>query len=501
MNFAEFRQVQLHCGLFIIFLALTWAEIGGILPSAGAVVKIPQYAHGYFSGFYFGWAYYLSAVIVPPVEAVAIVTYASAYLPSLLNNGVLSVQGYIVSIFIIVLTFLLNSFGVQLLARVNNGLTWWKLLIPSTTVIVALFFFYPPNFTSFGSFVPYGVGPVFSAVGTAGIIFAYVGFRAAIDYSGEAKNPTRDVPRAMIFSVLTTIVLYTMLQTVFIGGIRWGSSGLQAGDWANLPVKGVYSDAPFYQLTSILGVSALATVLLFDAVISPFGTVGVYTGSSARDLYVLAEGGHLHNKISEVHGKYGIPRIALMINLLIGGFFLFAFPNWKQLATIGTTSTVFTQLAGATSLMVLRKNAPELKRTFKVPVAQFVAPLAFIMSSLIVYWTTWPYTGYSLIAFLAGMVLFFTARSRGAYPVSDIRRGLWIMVYSLALALLSYLGSYGIGVIQFPLDFGVIGVLALLCFYWGVRSAYKTEEIMRLVEQEEIERSLDEVQGATVKQY
>ncbi|MDD1776515.1 MAG: hypothetical protein LUP94_04070, partial [Candidatus Methanomethylicus sp.] len=65
-------------GIFIIVIAMTWAEVGSILPSAGAVVKIPHYTHGYFSGFYFGWAYYLASVIVPPVEAVAIATYASA---------------------------------------------------------------------------------------------------------------------------------------------------------------------------------------------------------------------------------------------------------------------------------------------------------------------------------------------------------------------------------------------------------------------------------------
>jgi amino acid transporter len=471
-------------GIFVLFIAVNWAEVGSILPSTGAVVKIPQYTHGYFSGFYFGWAYYIAAVLVPPVESVAIVTYASAYYPPLLNNGSLAPQGYAVCILIMVLTFLLNSYGVKLLARVNNTITWWKLLVPSITAIAALLYLYPPNFTSFGGFMPNGIGPVFSAVGTAGIVFAYAGSRTALDYSGEVRNPTRDVPRAMIFSILTTIVLYTLLQAAFIGGIRWESSGLQPGDWANLATQGVYSGAPFYQLISILGISTLAMVLLFDAVISPFGTTGVYTGSSARDLYALAEGGHLSSRMSDVHKKYGIPRTALIINLIIGIFFLFAFPNWGQLATIGTTATIFTQLAGATSLTALRKNAPQLRRRFKVPASWIIAPLAFIMSSLIVYWTTWPYTGYAMFALLIGMALFMIARSRGSYPVSDIRHGAWIVAYSIALTLLSYLGSYGIGLIKFPWDFGIIGVMALICYYWGVRSSYRTEDIAKLMEQE-----------------
>ena len=238
-------------GLIALVLAATWAEIGGILPSTGAVVAVPHYSHGLFTGFYFGWAYYLSAIITPPVEAVAIVTYASAYIPSLTSNGSLTFAGYAVSITILVLTFALNYFGVKFFAKVNGIITIWKILIPTFTILVALFYFYPPNFTSFGGFIPKGITPVFSAIGTAGIVYAYTGFRAAMDYSGEAKNPTRDVPRAMIYSVLSAMVIYTLLQIVFIGGIRWSESGLQAGDWAGLATISAYASAPFYKLLGI----------------------------------------------------------------------------------------------------------------------------------------------------------------------------------------------------------------------------------------------------------
>ncbi len=478
-------------GLFAMVLAVTWAELGGLFPSTGAVVRIPQYVHGYFAGFYVGWAYYLSSVIVPPVEAVAIVTYASAYVPGLTSAGVLTWEGYVVSLLILLATFALNSFGVKLFARFNTGVTWWKVLVPTVTAIVALLYFYPPNFSSFGGFAPRGITPVFSAVGTAGIIFAYTGFRAAMDYSGEARNPRRDVPRAMILSVLITIVLYTALETAFIGGIRWGSSGLPPGDWAELATVGVYSSAPFYHLLSVVGVAVLASLLLLDSIVSPLGTVGVYVGSSARDLYALAEGGHISRKMSEVNRKYGVPRAALLVSLGAGVAFIFVFPNWGELATFGTTATVFTYLAGATSLVVLRRHAPDLERSFRVPLAGVVAPLAFVMASLIVYWTTWPYTGYLVAAFMLGLLVFLFSRSRGAYGTGDVRRGLWIVVYSILLAAVSYLGGYGIGLIRFPVDFGVVIVLAVACFYWGVGSGFQTDELRGLVEQEKVEGSLE----------
>jgi amino acid transporter len=478
-------------GLIALVLAATWAEIGGILPSTGAVVAVPHYSHGLFTGFYFGWAYYLSAIITPPVEAVAIVTYASAYLPSLTSGGALTLTGYAVSIGILVLTFALNYFGVKFFAKVNGVITLWKIVIPTFTILVALFYFYPPNFTSFGGFLPNGVAPVFSAVGTAGIVYAYTGFRAAMDYSGEAKDPTRDVPRAMIYSVLSAMVIYTLLQTVFIGGIRWSDSGLQAGDWAGLATISAYASAPFYKLLSILGVASVATILLVDAAVSPFGTMGVYTGSSARDLYALAEGGHLSKRMSEVHDESGIPRIALFVSLAIAIFLLLAFPNWSQLATIGTTTTMFTQLAGATSLIVLRRNADQLKRAFRVPAVKVVAPVAFVASSLVVYWTTWPYTGYSLAAFLLGLGIFMFYHFKGAYPQSDISRGVWIVVFSICLTGLSYLGSYGRGIISFPYDFVAVGVLALGCYYWGIRSGYKTDQLTRILRQESVESYID----------
>lgn len=88
--------------------------------------------------------------------------------------------------------------------------------------------------------------------------------------------------------------------------IRWGLLGLFLGDWANLATVGVYASAPFYHLLSVLGVAALASVLIVDSIISPLGTVGVYVCSSARDLFALAEGERVGGKVSEGNRKYGV---------------------------------------------------------------------------------------------------------------------------------------------------------------------------------------------------
>jgi amino acid transporter len=470
----------LIAGVLIIFIALTWAEIGGMIPSTGAAVRAPRIAHGDFTGFYFGWAYYIAAVTVPPVETIAIVTYAATYVPGLTRDGSLAPGGYAVSMVLMVIMLLLNAFGVKLLARFNDGLTIWKIAIPSLTAVVALLYFYPPNFTAYGGFTPYGSAPIFSTIGSAGIMLAYSGFRGPLDYSGEARNAKRDVPRAIIFSVLTAIAIYTVLQLSFIGGIRWGLSGVAPGDWSALATSSAYSSAPFYTLLSVLGLSAIAIVLLVDAAVSPFGAGNVYTGSSARDLFALAEGVPIPNAITEVHKDYGVPRKSLLVSFAIGILFILVFPSWGPLATVVTATTVFTYLAGATSLTVLRRSAPDLARSFRLPAARVLSPVAFVFASLVVYWTTWPYTAYSFIAILSGLVLFFYTR-RGRPIRGTVRSGIWVVAYSISIVVLSFFGSYGDRSIPFPSDFGLVTVVSLVFYYWGIRDVEKGGEIRVLL--------------------
>jgi hypothetical protein len=85
-----------------------------------------------------------------------------------------------------------------------------------------------------------------------------------------------------------------------------------------------------------------------------------------------------------------------------------------------------------------------------------------------------------LVAIVIGLVLYTFGRSRGGYPISDVRHGIWIVVYSGVMILLSFLGSFGIDYVPFPLDMVVVVLASLVAFYWGVRSGYRTEELKEL---------------------
>ena len=126
---------------------------------------------------------------------------------------------------------------------------------------IALFMFFHPGNFHVGHAAPGGVSGVFQAVANAGIVFAFLGFRQAIDFAGEAKNPKRDVPLAIILAVCAGLIVYILLQIAFLGAVP--ADHLLHG-WATLQF-----DSPFANLAAAVGLSWLTGLILFDAVISP----------------------------------------------------------------------------------------------------------------------------------------------------------------------------------------------------------------------------------------
>src|SRR5699024_7343037 len=105
---------------------------------------------------------------------------------------------------------------VKLFAKFNNVLVWWKLAV--IALVVIMFFsldFNGGNLTSHG-FMPEGLSSVFVAVPASGIAFSYLGFRNAVEYAAESKNPSRDVPFSILWSIFICAGIYVLLQIAFI---------------------------------------------------------------------------------------------------------------------------------------------------------------------------------------------------------------------------------------------------------------------------------------------
>src|ERR1700749_4012474 len=277
----------------VILLALVHAGLGGLFPVSGGTSRFPHYAFGSFAGATFGWASYLQAASVAPIEVLAAVQYlstahwarnffkASAAAGS--AGGTLHGWGYLASAILLLLFVIINIVGIRYFARINNAITSWKVAIPVVTILVLLItHFHGSNFGSAGGgfFPKHGAIKAILLTLPAGIIFSLLGFEQAVQLGGEAKNPGRDLPRAVILSIIIGAVIYVLIQVAFIGGLK--PSVLHAnGGWLGLgsstsPDATKLAAGPFFTLVSIAGISWLATVLRIDAVVSPGGTGLMY---------------------------------------------------------------------------------------------------------------------------------------------------------------------------------------------------------------------------------
>jgi amino acid transporter len=434
-------------GLMILTIALTFAELGTMFPVAGGVVRFPHFAFGSFASFTLGWITWLSAASVAPVEVEAALQYASNNIGGLAHvtassggNPVLTFPlGYVVAVVLLAIFCWINLIGIRWFARANNAIVTWKLAV-IVLVIVAFGVteFHGSNFSDFGGFAPYGSNGVFEAIATAGIIFSFLGFRQGIELAGESEDPKRNVPFAVIGSVVIAGVLYVLLQIVFIGAVQPGDLGK---GWAALEFKNDFG--PLAGIAQIIGLSWLATILYADAVISPADTGLIYTTVTARISYAMARNGNVPEGLQKTSSR-GAPWVSLALAFVVGLIFFLPFPGWQKLVTFITSATVLSFGTGPLVWAALRNRLPDHDRPFRVPGGPVIPFLAFLSSNLIVFWAGWTTNWKLFVAILLGFVLLGAqmAFARERMPKMDWRAGIWILPWLASLALVSYLGPY-----------------------------------------------------------
>jgi amino acid transporter len=450
----------------VILLALVHAELGGLFPVSGGTSRFPHYAFGSFAGATFGWASYLQAATVAPIEVLAAIQYLSTahWARNFFNHHVvnglpantLSGTGIIAAVILMVIFVVFNLVGIRFLARANNAITWWKVAIPVATIIVLLVSnFHGSNFSKGGGFFVHGaaVKSILIAIPSGGIVFALLGFEQAVQLGGEAKNPSRDLPRAVILSILIGAGIYILLQVAFIGALS--PSFLHAhGPWTNLgsansnPAVVALNAGPFYTVSKIAGLSLLAFLLRIDAVVSPAGTGLIYTTSSARLSFALSKNGYVPSAFETTSQRTRVPVFGVIFASIIGLLFLLPFPSWSALVGVVTSASVLMYAAAPLALAALRKQKPDLDRVYKLPAAGFLAPLSFVCASWIIYWAGWETYTTLLLAMIIGYALIAASYAFNLNPKApkmDWDAAIWIIPYLLGMLVISYFGDFGAG--------------------------------------------------------
>jgi len=449
----------------VAILALVHAELGGAFPVAGGSQRYPHYAFGSLAGLASGWFWYLGAVTVAPAEVEAALSYANNYIPGLINSsGALTVPlGFLVAAVLMAVFTVINILGVRWLAMTNLIIVAWKIAIPVLTVIVFLVVFHHfDNLTSHG-FAPNGVPAIFAAL-SSGIIFAYLGFEQAVEFGAESTNPQRNVPLAVIGSMVIGVVVYLGLAIAFATSFDPGA--LSKG-WSALSFSGSFG--PYAAIASAAGLGVVAFVLYVDAVVSPGGTGLLYVGSSARMSFGMARSRYIPGIFEDLSQSH-VPLIGLLFAMVLGFLFLLPFPTWQTLIGIITSATVLSYGLQPLSLTALRRQAPDLARPYRLQFAEIIAPLAFVVANLIIYWSGWDTVWKLMVAVLLGFILLglnYLLSPADRKPSLDIKAAYWIVPYLAGLTVLSFIGAKdfgGRGILPFGWDALVVAVFSLVIY-------------------------------------
>ncbi len=494
-------------GLATAVMALNVAELGGMHHLAGGEVRFVHFAFGSLGGFAIGWFIFISSVTTAPIETEAMLTYASGYIPNLVNaQAQLTALGYAVSFLVLLVFTIINVMGIRWMSEVNKYAVWWKLAIPVLAIIaIIIVAFRPTYFGGSGAvghgpagFLPFGMNGVLASVSSGGIIFAYSGYDSAIAFGAESKNPGRNIPVAVIGSMIIGFIIYMMLEIAFLGALR--PSDLAHG-WANLTLP-AHVAGPFAALATGFGLGWLAFVLYIDAIVSPGGTGLLAIGITSRYNFALARNKYIPGIFGYLNGR-GTPIVGIIFTFLVGLLVFAPFPSWGELVGFATSAGVVTIAMLPPAVMALRITDPDRPRPFKLPLVWLMSPLGFIIANELILFSGFGVVWKLILAILVGVVLLLLGiytRPAADRPALDLTHNLWIAPWLVGLAIISFFGSFlsaapdpntipftkiegGTGhVLPFGIDMIVLAVFSLVIYFIALYSRLSGERTQEYIE-------------------
>ncbi|MEU2244267.1 amino acid permease [Streptomyces sp. NPDC018338] len=392
-------------GLTALFSALSYAELAGTIPVAGSSYSYAYATMGELVAWVCGWCLVLEYGVSVAAVAVGWGEYVNELLdgtigvtiPDALSSapgegGIINLPALIVVL--LAMVFLLG--GAKESARANTIMVVVK--------IAALVLFCTIGFMGFKSgnysdFMPLGMAGV-SAAG-ASLFFSYIGFDAASTAGEEAKNPQRDLPRAIMLSLIIVTTLYVLVAAVAVGAWNWKDF---EGSKASL--AGIMND--------VSGQTFWGTLLAAGAVISIASVVLTVLYGQTRVLFAMSRDGLVPKVFGKVSPKTGTPRVNTVIVSVFCGVLAAAIPL-GELVDATSIGTLFAFALVNIAVVILRKTRPDMKRTFRVPLGWLFPVLGFgfcVYNMFSLGATTWTVFGCWMAAGLVFYFLYGMRRSR-----------------------------------------------------------------------------------------
>ncbi|MTT30497.1 amino acid permease [Terrilactibacillus sp. BCM23-1] len=382
-------------GLACIFAALCYAEFAALVPVAGSAYTYGYASLGEFWAWIIGWDLVLEYAVAISAVAIGWSGYAVSLLDSMgitlpkaltvapSDGGFINLPAIII---IGLITWLLLT-GVKETSRLNGIIVVIKVAVILLFIVLAVWHVKPVNWHPF---MPFGFSGV--AAGAATIFFAYLGFDAVSTAAEEVKNPQKDLPKGIIYSLLICTVLYIVVSGILTGVVKYTAYAHTSAPVAYaLQQIGINWGSAIVAVGAICGITSVLLVMMFG---------------QTRIFFAMSRDGLLPKFFGKVSEQRKVPVSSTLlvgiVTAVCAGFTPISIV--AELANIGTLSAFIIVSIG---VMVLRHKRPELHRPFKTPFVPVIPILAIISCGYLLISLN-PITIIRFVVWLAiGLVLYF----------------------------------------------------------------------------------------------
>ncbi|MFB7509427.1 amino acid permease, partial [Streptomyces broussonetiae] len=336
--------------------ALSYAEFAGLIPKAGSAYTYGYAVLGEFAGWFIGWDLLLEYTAIVAVVAIGISGYFSflveemgANLPHWMLGAPGTGDGHRVDLFAAVLCLLiawLLNLGIRSAARFETVVVGLKVVVVLLVIGVGVFHIDTANYHPF---FPYGIGGAFT--GAATVFFAVFGYDAMSTAAEESKDAQRHMPKAIIYSLAISMVLYVAACLVLTGMQNY---------------KHINKESGFSTAFKSVGLSGLADVIAVGAIIGILTVMFTFMLGVTRVWFSMSRDGLLPKWFAKTHPTRHVPtRVTWIVG--VGSAAIAGFVPIGSAAELTNIGILLAFVVVCTAVIVLRYRQPELPRTFRTP--------------------------------------------------------------------------------------------------------------------------------------
>lgn len=339
-------------GLLVVTIVLSLARAASMFRSTGGIIVYANHAFGPFVGFQAGWLGYLSRVAAMGANTNLLVTYASWFWAPLDDNPWRAIT----------LTILIGSLTWLNVSGVKNSVTATYIFTVFKLVPLSLLILFGLGEVDVSVLMHGAELPEFGKLGDIILVllYAYVGFEGTVVTAGEGKSPRKDLPGALLHTIVFIGIFYFLIQTVTLFNLP---------DLANS--KAALADMAF----SLFG-QVGAAILILGALFSIGGNLFASLLSAPRMTFALAQAGTMPHWFSAIHPKHQTPHHSIWFY----GFMCLAMAlsgSFIWLAIMSTLVRLLSYMILIAALPILEKTTESYEGQFKIPGGWLIPALAF----------------------------------------------------------------------------------------------------------------------------